>query len=50
MPTDEIIIRLFCMVDNQIADVNKHSDAKLYPSEIVTICSGQPDTAHPLPR
>src|SRR5262245_10236131 len=37
MPTDEIIIRLFCMVDNQIADVNKRSDAKLYPSEIVTI-------------
>src|SRR5919202_1199817 len=37
MPTDEIIIRLFCMVDNQIADVNKRSDAHLYPSEIVTI-------------
>jgi hypothetical protein len=37
MPTDEIIIRLFYMVDNQIADVNKRSDAHLYSSEIVTI-------------
>jgi hypothetical protein len=37
MPTDELIIRLFYMVDNQIADVNKRSDAHLYPSEIVTI-------------
>src|SRR5437899_10712151 len=37
MPTDEIIIRLFYMVDNQIADVNKRSDAHLYPSEVVTI-------------
>src|SRR5438128_7423780 len=37
MPTDEIIIRLFYMVDTQIADVNKRSDAHLYPSEIVTI-------------
>ena len=37
MPTDEIIIRLFYMVDNQITDVNKRSDAHLYPSEIVTI-------------
>lgn len=37
MPTDEIIIRLFYMVDNQIADVNKRSDTHLYLSEIVTI-------------
>jgi hypothetical protein len=37
MPTDEIIIRLFCMVDAQVEDVNKRSDAHLYPSEIVTI-------------
>jgi hypothetical protein len=37
MPTDEIIIRLFCMVDAQVPDVNKRSDAHLYPSEIVTI-------------
>ena len=37
MPTDEIIIRLFCMVDDQFGSVNKRSDALLYPSEIVTI-------------
>jgi hypothetical protein len=37
MPTDEIIIRLFCMVDDQFGHVNKRSDAHLYASEIVTI-------------
>jgi hypothetical protein len=37
MPTNEIIIRLFCMVDDQLDLVNKRSDAHLYPSEIVTI-------------
>src|SRR5437879_4647183 len=37
MPTDELIIRLFCMVDDQLGNVNKRSDAHLYPSEIVTI-------------
>ena len=37
MPTDEIIIRLFCMVDDQLGSVNKRSDAHLYTSEIVTI-------------
>lgn len=42
MPTDEIIIRLFCIVDDELARVNpghlaKRSDAHLYPSEIVTI-------------
>ncbi len=37
MPTDEIIIRLFCMVDDQLRHVNKRSDAHLYGSEIITI-------------
>jgi hypothetical protein len=37
MPTDELIIRLFCMVDDHLGAVNKRSDAHLYPSEIVTI-------------
>lgn len=37
MPTDEIIIRLFCIVDDQLGYVNKRSDAHLYASEIVTI-------------
>ena len=37
MPTDELIVRLFCMVDDRLGAVNKRSDAHLYPSEIVTI-------------
>jgi hypothetical protein len=42
MPTDEIIIRLFCIVDDGLEHVNpgeltKRMDAHLYPSEIVTI-------------
>ena len=37
MSTEEIIIRLFCIVDDQLGPVKKRSDAKLYPSEIVTI-------------
>jgi hypothetical protein len=37
MPTDELIIRLFYMVDDQLGAVNKRSDAHRYPREIVTI-------------
>jgi hypothetical protein len=37
MPTDEIIIRLFCMVDDDLRDVNNRPDAHLCPSEVVTI-------------
>jgi len=37
MPMDENIIRLFCMVDDQLGAVNKRADAHLYPSEVVTI-------------
>jgi hypothetical protein len=37
MPTDEIIIRLFCIVDDQMRDVKKHPLALLHPSEVVTI-------------
>jgi hypothetical protein len=37
MSTDEIIIRLFCMVDDRLGAVKKRSDARLYDSEIVTI-------------
>ncbi len=37
MSTEEILLRLFEIVDPQLADVKKRSDAKLYPSEIVTI-------------
>lgn len=37
MSTEEIITRLFCMVDDQIGAVKKRSDARLHDSEIVTI-------------
>ncbi len=37
MPTEEIIIRVFIIVDDKLVDVKKRSDALLYPSEIVTI-------------
>lgn len=37
MSTEEIIIRLFCMVDDRLGVVKKRSDAMLYDSEIVTI-------------
>ncbi len=37
MRTEDIIIRLFCMVDDKLAKVNKRSNAHVYPSEIVTI-------------
>jgi hypothetical protein len=37
MPTDEIIIRLFLIVDERLGDIKKRPDARLYASEIVTI-------------
>ena len=37
MPTEDFIIQLFCMIDDQMKDVKKHSQSNLYPSEIVTI-------------
>ena len=37
MRTDEILIRLFCIVDDRLAAVKKHPLAKLHPSEVVTI-------------
>ena len=37
LPTDQIIIRLFCIVDAHVPAVNKRSDAHVYSSEIVTI-------------
>ncbi len=35
--TEEIIIRIFCLVDDRLYDVPKVPQAKLYQSEIVTI-------------
>lgn len=37
MPTDELIIGVFCMIDAELADVKKHPQAKLYPSEVITL-------------
>lgn len=37
MATEEIIIRLFCIVDDRIGPVKKRSDAHLHDSAIVTI-------------
>lgn len=37
MSTEEIIIRLFCIVDDRMPNVKKRGDAFLHPSEIMTI-------------
>ncbi|MEM6283539.1 MAG: transposase [Chloroflexota bacterium] len=37
MTTEEIIIHIFCKVDDQMPQIPKHSQAKLYPSELVTV-------------
>ncbi len=37
MTTELIIILIFCYVDDRMRDVPKHPQAKLYPSELVTI-------------
>jgi hypothetical protein len=37
MTTEEIIMSIFIEVDDALPDLKKHSQAKLYPSELVTI-------------
>ena len=37
MTTEDILIQIFCLVDDHMKDIPKHSQAKLYPSEVVTI-------------
>ena len=37
MTTEDFIIGLFCRIDDQMKDIAKHSQANLYPSEIVTL-------------
>lgn len=37
MTTEDFIIELFCRIDTEMTDVPKHSQALLYPSEIVTL-------------
>src|SRR5579875_2075401 len=37
MTTLDLIIHLFCLVDDRMPEVRKHPQALLYPSELVTI-------------
>lgn len=37
MTTVDSITEPFCLVDDQIGHAPKHSQAKLYPSEVVTL-------------
>ncbi len=37
MPTIDFIIELFCRVDDEMQAVTKHAQAKLWPSEVVTL-------------
>ena len=37
MTTGDIILHIFCFVDDNLPDIPKHPQAKLYPSELVTI-------------
>lgn len=37
MTTEDIIVNLFCWVDDHMQPMAKHPQAKLYPSELVTI-------------
>jgi hypothetical protein len=37
MTTIDFITELFCRVDDELESVQKHSQAKLYPSEVVTL-------------
>jgi hypothetical protein len=37
MTTEDFIIELFCRIDDAMSDLPKHPQAKLYPSEIVTL-------------
>ena len=37
MTTEDFIITLFCEVDDRMGDMGKHPQARLWPSELVTI-------------
>lgn len=37
MTTEDIIIQIFCIVDDKLPQLAKHPQAKLYPSELVTV-------------
>ncbi len=37
MTTGDSILHSFCLVDDNLPDIPRHSQVKLYPSELVTI-------------
>jgi hypothetical protein len=37
MTTEDILIQIFCLVDDAMKNVPKHVQARLYPSEVITI-------------
>ena len=37
MTTEDIIMLIFCAVDDRLGKVSKERNAKLYPSEVITI-------------
>ncbi len=37
MPTTDLITGLFCIIDAELDDVKQHAQAKLHPSEVVTL-------------
>jgi hypothetical protein len=37
MTTEDFITELFCLVDDKMGDTRKHAQARLYPSEVVTL-------------
>lgn len=37
MPTEDFIIAVFCEIDDQLGPLPKHPQAKLWPSEVITI-------------
>ena len=37
MTTGDIILHIFCKVDDDLPDIGKHPQSILYPSELVTI-------------
>ncbi len=37
MTTDDIALHMFCLVDDRLPNIPKHPQAKVYPSEVVTI-------------
>ena len=37
MPTEDFISAVFCEIDDQLGPLPKHSQAKRWPSEVITI-------------